>query len=189
MKLVFFSLALFIVIAAQTPDRAVGVSSESGQRVVLRKKDLKPEDREPWRKLLQWPDRCEQTFQASLEGEDPDQAGLEFYPLSPGKYLVQIACSFGPVMYLYYDETSTLPARAIKFGEFPSTDENGAQLSYSELKFKVLIWGRRTHELEIYVEFDEISDTCRSARYKFVEGDPILLATNLGPCPDVGWRR
>jgi hypothetical protein len=90
-------LALAVVEARASSD----APTDSG----LRKTGLTYADRVAWRTQLKWPRDCEESF----DYPDKSFAGLEFFELSPKRYLVQVTCTLGAYqgtfVFLFLDES------------------------------------------------------------------------------------
>jgi len=90
----------------------------------LRRSQLSLGDRAGWRSVLNWPDECEEAFQASHAGDD---AGLVFNELAPGISFVEVLCAAGSYqpsfVYVRFDERSTTPiATLLVFPVYESSD-------------------------------------------------------------------
>ncbi|MBU4233778.1 MAG: WG repeat-containing protein [Proteobacteria bacterium] len=92
-----------------------------------KKEKLTYEDRQAWKKILQWPNHCSPDPadlgrpDAGLPHENP--SGLRFWQLEPKKYLVEVKCWVEPYndlqLYLFYDETTEPPtSRLLQFERY-----------------------------------------------------------------------
>ncbi len=143
----------------------------------LQKTNLTPADRRAWRKIIKWPDECEEAYEKTMSKETP---GLEFYELSSGQYLVQIVCTTGAYQgyqfYSHLDETKSPPtARLLTFQTFESEGE-GKQPKKTEMQE---MWGMptfdgRTKRLLIHNRYRGPGDCGALATYEFPDGAPRL---------------
>lgn len=73
---------------------APGVAAQSSPP--RSKKNVTREGRAAWRKVLAWPESCEEAYRASYaEGET--YGGVEFHRLGRGRYLVAVVCDGGGI--------------------------------------------------------------------------------------------
>jgi hypothetical protein len=143
-----------------------------------KKTDLTYADRAAWRKSLNWPDDCEQAFEATTS---KDMAGLKFYKLAPRQHLVEVMCARGAYQgeqrFLFYDETGPSPtARLLSFKTYEAPDEKYESLKPQET---VEIWGlakfnAQAKELTILNKFRGAGDCGAYSRYGFEKGTPQL---------------
>ena len=117
----FLLLALAAVCVAQQP---------------LKKTDLTIVDREPWRKVLQWPAQLEQQWQQSRTDKKSEASGLNFYSLGQGNYLVAIEVhesGYQPrYVFMYYSETNprvNAPGRLLKLKTYERDDDHAGTVS------------------------------------------------------------
>ena len=160
-----------------TPSPQATASPASAPSAALKKADLTPADRRAWRKVLKWPDDCEDAYENTMSKET---AGLEFYELAAGQYLVEVVCTTGAYQgyqfYLNLDETKSPPAsRLLSFPSFESEDE-GKPKKRTEIQE---MWGLATfHEktklLEIHNKYRGPGDCGSLATYEFPDGTPRL---------------
>src|SRR6266849_1563359 len=129
----------------------VSLCSVSQAQVALKKKALTLTDRTGWREILKWPDECERGFR-EYQKDFPELAGLEFLNLGKGRYLVQILCSAGKVVFMYYDEHNHSPAKLLKFREVENQSGVTNSLPYSEISYKVISFDKKTRVLWIYLK-------------------------------------
>lgn len=144
----------------------------------LKKADLTYDDRVAWRKVLNWPGDCEQSFEATTE---KNLAGLRFFELAPQQYLVEVMCARGAYQgeqrFMFYDQTQTPPvAQLLSFKTYEAPDEKFESLKLQETPE---IWGLaefnpQTNELTILNKFRGVGDCGSWARYGFEQGRPQL---------------
>lgn len=143
-----------------------------------KKNELSYEDRKAWRRVLRWPESCEEAF----DYPDKSFAGLRFYGLGADKYLVEVTCTLGAYqgfqMYFYLDETGPIPAsRLLTFQTYESTGKDGAPL---ERKRTSELWGTpqfdsKTKQLRVLNRFRGLGDCGFLATYGFRgDGSAVL---------------
>ncbi len=71
---------------------ADGARTAQPALTTLSRTNVSIDDRAAWRQHLQWPDSCEEAFQASRAGTD---GGLMFTSLGDGVSLVEVVCAAG----------------------------------------------------------------------------------------------
>ena len=143
----------------------------------LKKTNLTPADRRAWRKIIEWPDECEEAYERTMSKEI---AGLEFYELTAGQYLVEVVCTTGAYQgyqfYSHLDETKSPPAsRLLSFPTFESEDD-GKPKKRTEIQE---LWGlatfdAKTKTLQIHNRYRGPGDCGSLATYEFPEGTPRL---------------
>lgn len=163
--------------ATPTPLPSPAASTATAPAASLRKTNLTPEDRRAWRKVLKWPDDCEEAYEGTMSKETP---GLEFYELAAGRYLVEVVCTTGAYQgyqfYSYLDETKSPPAsRLLTFPSFDSED-GGKPKKKTEIQE---MWGLATFDaktklLEIHNKYRGPGDCGSLATYEFPDGAPRL---------------
>jgi len=151
-------------------------SSGAAAQVPEKKQDLKASDREEWRALLRWPDQCERGFR-EYQKNFPDKAGLEFFKLDHRKYLVQVLCSAGRVIFLRYPEGNYSQAHPIRFKEMVTPDGTSAY------PFRVISYDEGTRVLWIYL--DSQMGVCRFYKYSLLKPAPRLLKSGKVNCGDI----
>jgi hypothetical protein len=105
------SMELFVA-APPLFDLAIGLAvAGSGLAQLSGRTDLTYSDREAWRRVLGWPDRCEATFTYP----DREFGGLYFYELNAGRYLAEVICTLGAYQgsQMFYYVRQERPGRAI----------------------------------------------------------------------------
>jgi hypothetical protein len=152
----------------------------SGQ-VPQKKDELTISDREEWRKILKWPDDCETGFRAYKQFSPP--GGLTFYRLGPNEYLVDVGCSGGVSLFMYYREHSTTPARLLKFNEYDAAHNTGSA-PYSKVKSLVHSFNPNGNILWIYSQ-TLTNNVCLMHKYQIKRGRSVLLKSRKLPCAEV----
>lgn len=150
----------------------------SNSPLELPKDNLTRKNREPWRRVLRWPDSCEEAFQYP----DESFAGLRFYPLEPHTDLAEVTCSLGAyqgfqIYYLLDERRSSPTPSLLTFQTYEAHGEEEKSLvrvSTSEL------WGTptfdpRTKHLTVLNRFRGLGDCGWLATYNFLKGTPALL--------------
>ncbi|MBA3242207.1 MAG: DUF1176 domain-containing protein [Acidobacteria bacterium] len=160
--------------ATATPTASAAANNTAGSS--LRKSNLSPGDRRAWRGILKWPDECEEAFEQTMGKET---AGLEFYELSAGRYLVEIVCTTGAYQgyqfYSYLDETKSPPAaRLLTFETYESQDEDKLQKTEKQEMWGLPEFDAKTKRLRILNKYRGPGDCGSLARYEFPEGSPVL---------------
>lgn len=117
----FLLLSLATVCVAQQP---------------LKKTELTIDDRDAWRKILQWPAELEQQWRESRTDKKSEASGLSFYSLGHGNYLVAIEVhesAYQPrYVFMYYSETNpraTAPGRLLKLKTYEKDDDHEGTVS------------------------------------------------------------
>jgi hypothetical protein len=159
-----------------SPQATAAATATPAPGASLKKTNLTPADRRVWRKLIKWPDECEEAYEGTMSKET---AGLEFYELAGGQYLVEVVCTTGPYQgyqfYSYLDETKSPPsARLLTFQTFQS--EGGGPPKKTETRE---MWGLATFDagtkrLEIHNRYRGPGDCGSLATYEFQDGAPRL---------------
>jgi hypothetical protein len=150
----------------------------------LRRSQLTLGDRTGWRSVLNWPDDCEEAFQASHAGDD---AGLVFNELSPGISFVEVLCAAGAYqpsfVYVRLDERSTVPiARLLIFPVYESSD--GVSIESARASE---IWGEpfvssARRELAILNLARQTGDCGIWTRYNIGGELPEMVDARRAPC-------
>jgi hypothetical protein len=111
----------------EPPSPPPGEAQSSPIKPPQKKANLTYEDRQAWKKILQWPDHCSLDPadlgrpDAGLPHDNP--SGLRFWQLEPKKYLVEVKCRVEAYndqqLYLFYDETTAPPtSRLLQFERY-----------------------------------------------------------------------
>ncbi|HEX8499252.1 MAG TPA: hypothetical protein VF659_01580 [Pyrinomonadaceae bacterium] len=161
--------ALAVVLACAGPAAAQGVPRVKG--------DAKRADRAAWRKVLAWPEACEEAYRAAYPpGED--YGGLEFHRLGRGLHLVEVVCDGGGVqpgaVFVLYDERRPRRPRLLKLKGFDGEDEAGRPLPYSEVR-ALTKFVPRTRELLLMSKADAMGTCGLYVRYSFARGRPRVV--------------
>jgi len=92
-----------------------------------KKTELTVADREAWQKVLRWPVELEEQWRRSRTTNDREQAGLVFYSLGRGNYLVVIEVhesAYQPrYLFMHYAESGK--SRLLKLKTYERDDESG----------------------------------------------------------------
>jgi hypothetical protein len=149
-----------------------------------RRNQLTLGDRTDWRSVLNWPNDCEEAFQASHVGDD---AGLVFNELSPGISFVEVLCAAGAYqpsfVYVRLDERSTIPiARLLIFPVYESSD--GVSIESAKASE---IWGEpfvspARRELTILNLARQTGDCGIWTRYNIGGDLPEMVDARRAPC-------
>jgi hypothetical protein len=147
---------------ALLPLFAAGAAAQTPPRV---KKNVTRAERAGWRAVLQWPDSCEEGYEASYpEGES--YGGLEFHRLSRGRYLAEVVCDGGGIqpsaVFLLYDGRRARPLRLRGFG--------GEEEVRALTKFLP-----RTRELLLMSKADALGTCGLFVRYSFRGAGPRVV--------------
>lgn len=142
----------------------------------LPKSHLTRADRAPWRQALAWPADCEQAFQDSAAA---DAVGIEVYPLSAGRSLVEVRCAWGAYqgsqIYYLYDETGRPPkGQPLTFEIRESPDERSLVPSETREVWGLPAFDPKTGELVVLDKFRGPGDCGTLATYRFENGRPRL---------------
>ena len=172
-SLVLCGLQLPIALAGVVAQDAAGLASASQTPMQT---FLASQDREAWRKLLQWPDDCEQAFAYP----DKSFSGLAFYPIAKQQTIVQVICTLGAYQgyQLYYllDADQGPNPQPLVF----ETREAQQQNAWTKMQTQEL-WGlpsfdKKTKTLKILNKFRGLGDCGVLATYQFINAKPILTA-------------
>ena len=154
-------------------------SAISGQ-VPQKKVDLTVSDREDWRKVLKWPDACEEGFRAY--NKYFPTGGMLFSNLGHRDYLVSIGCEGRVALFMYYQDDGS-KSRLLKFPEYDRAHHSAAS-SYSTVNF--LSWSFDSVRREFHIlSRSKGKTTCLIHNYKFLRGTPKFLSTKAIRCAAV----
>jgi hypothetical protein len=147
---------------------------QSNDQSLLKKTDLVYKERQQWRKVLKWPDSCE----ADFENREGTYAGMEFYELSPGKYVVEVECFLAAyqanIMYLYYDETTRpVTSKVLTFTVYDKVGNRIVAQRMTDLGGSGE-FNEQTKELTFSTMFRGVGDCGSIARYGFRNGTTVL---------------
>ncbi len=156
---------------------AAACAAASGAQAPVSVKNLKRAEREVWRGVLAWPDRCEKKFEAAYPGRD-DFSGLEFHRLGPRLHLVEVTCDGGGVqpasLFILYDERHPRAARPLKLRGFDTSNESGRALPYSEVR-ALAEFVAPARELHLMSKADATGTCGLYVRYSFASGAPRVV--------------
>ena len=168
----------------QTSGSAGTRASVPQAAAALRRTQLSLGDRTGWRSVLNWPDECEEAFQASHAGDD---AGLVFNELAPGISFVEVLCAAGSYqpsfVYVRLDERSTAPiATLLTFPVYESSDG----VSIESVKASE-IWGEpfvspARRELAVLNLARQTGDCGIWTRYNIGGELPEMVDARRAPC-------
>jgi hypothetical protein len=144
-------------------------------------------DRAAWRARLQWPDECEDAFEAS---DASQTSGIDIHELEHGALLVQVRCAAGAYqpssLVMYVDATRSPVATAMTFQTYASPD--GERLERVDTRE---LWGELSvaqdgHVLTVLSLSRQTADCGTWTEYTLAEGTPRLVALYARlPCPTV----
>ena len=164
----------------------LALSSTAPAQPPRRKNNLTRADREAWRKVLRWPDACEEAYREAYR--DENYGALEFYSLGRGQYLLEVVCDGGGIqpgaVFLLYDDNRPRRARLLKLAGFESRDEAGRPLAYSDVR-ALTRFNPRRRELLLMSKYDAMGTCGLFVRYRFVRGRPRVVEMREQPnCGD-----
>jgi Protein of unknown function (DUF1176) len=143
----------------------------------LSKDNVTREGRSAWRKVIRWPDGCEEGF----DYPDPNLGGMAFYPLGRQRYLVEVVCTLGAYQgyqrYYVLDESKNPPAVVpLAFTTFEATGERGDRLVRKQSEE---LWGTpefdpETRRLTVLNRFRGTGDCGTLSVYVLEQGRPQL---------------
>lgn len=165
------------LLAALVVVTACAAAAGAQQEVPVSVKHLKRAERETWRGVLAWPERCEKEFEAAYPERD-DYSGLEFHRLGRSLRLVEVTCDGGGIqpasVFILYDEQHPRAARPLKLKGFETADEAGRPLPYSEVR-ALTKFVARTRELHLMSKADATGTCGLYVRYSFASGAPRVV--------------
>jgi hypothetical protein len=95
----------------------------AGQAPPRVKKNVTRAERAEWRRVLRWPETCEEAYREAYAGGET-YGGVEFHRLSRGRYLVEVVCDGGGIqpstIFMLYDGRR---ARTLKLKGFDESEE------------------------------------------------------------------
>lgn len=153
-------------------------------------------DRARWRPVLQWPESCEEAFQASRAGED---GGMAFHTLGPGLWTVEVLCAAGSYqpshVFLRFDERGSSPmATLLEFPVYESEDgQRVTQRMESEL-FGETTFSADGRTLSLLSLARQLGDCGTWTRYRVSTERPKLVAAaarlpcGAAPGDAVDWK-
>jgi hypothetical protein len=160
---------------------SLGIAQAPGKKT-----NLTTNDRVAWYEILKWPKKCEEAFRQTSPLEQ-GFAGVEFYSLGRGEYIVEVVCYSGAYqpgsIFMYYDERRPLSARALKLKGFETEDEPGKVLEYSEIN-GLTKFNRKRKELEILSKYRGAGDCGKFVRYKIERGEAEVIEAREQECDD-----
>lgn len=151
----------------------------------LKKQNLKKTDRAEWRKLLHWPDDCEEAFQQTFK--DEEQAGMEFYPLGNSQYLINITCypgAYQPGFVLaLYDEVKK-KSRLLRLKRYERAT-NGRVAAHEGAEINGFDkFDPKTKELTIFSKSRGLGDCGSLTIYRVASGSLFIKEARAQACYD-----
>ena len=213
-RVILLILAAAVITGCSSPrveEKSVGGATQKtpaavpqGAAAPLRRSQLSLGDRTRWRSVLNWPNECEEAFQASRAADD---AGLVFNELSPGVSFVQVLCAAGSYqpsfVYMRFDERSPAPVAALLiFPVYESSDGVSIEsvkaseiwgepfVSPARRELAVLNLARQTGDCGIWTRYNiggeiPVVVDARSARCSTGPGTPAASSDGQ---PPRGWQ-
>lgn len=165
-KVIFIHLTLFL---SATTSKAQAPQGEA---------HLSYKDREQWRKVLGWPEGCEQSF-GPIHEAYPEEGGIRFYDLGHRRYLVMVECYRGAYipgeLFMIYDEAKSTGARLLKLKGFDSAkDEAGRRLPYP-LVYGEATFYKKSKVLEILSKYNGPGSCGLKVKYHFRGARPEVI--------------
>jgi hypothetical protein len=159
-----------------SPRATAAEATAAAPEASLKKTNLTPEDRRAWRKVINWSDECEEAYEGTMGKET---AGLNFYELAAGQYLVEVVCTTGAYQgyqfYSYLDETQSPPAaRPLTFPTFESETEGRPKKAERQEMWGMPTFDAGTKRLLIHNRYRGPGDCGSLATYEFQDGVPRL---------------
>jgi hypothetical protein len=155
--------------------RAYESPEQTQDKVPHKKTRLTYADRQAWREILKWSQECE----ADFGDHGADYAGLEFYKLTPGRYLVEVECEIAAYQsvkfYLLYDENVS-PARSkfLTFKIYSGENERSMIQTKTDALLGVSTFNHKQKTLTIFSKLSRFGDCGSIATYSFRSGEPVL---------------
>ena len=138
--------------------------------------EIPSEEREAWRKVIRWPEECEDAFRTTV---GTGRSGIVFHDLGGGYQLVQIACAPGAYQGYYvfagiHRSNEGLRSTLLSFPLFQSKDG-----LYVERAEDIEVWGtvdfdRRSRKLTVLNRFRGTGDCGTYVVYGFPGGFPVV---------------
>ena len=150
-------------------------SSGAQDRAPHKKSKLTFEDRRAWREILKWPQDCEDDF----GDHGADYAGVEFYKLAEGKYLVEVECeiaAYQSVKYymLYNENVSPATSKLLTFKTYGGENERSMVETQTDSLLGVSTFDQRQKRLTIFYKLRGFGDCGTIATYNLRGGKPVL---------------
>jgi uncharacterized protein DUF1176 len=174
--LIAFSSLLAIADTGAETVRTSGPDSAT-QSADPPKNNVTRDGRRVWRKVIRWPDDCEEGF----DYPDPKLGGISFYPLGKQRYLVEVVCALGAYQgyqryYLLDESSSPALAAPLTFTVYEAVGERGDRL---ERKQSEEVWGTpefdpKTRRLTVLNRFRAIGDCGTLSTYVLEHDRPRL---------------
>lgn len=143
----------------------------------MAKDNVTQEGRKLWRKVIQWPNGCEESF----DYPDPKMGGVVFYALGKQRFLVEVVCTLGAYQgyqrYYLLNESRNPPVVApLVFTIFEVKGERGDRLARTQSEE---LWGtpefdRKTRLLTVLNRFRGTGDCGTFSIYTLEQDRPQL---------------
>lgn len=156
----------------------------------LRKTNITRDDRESWRKVLQWPDEFENRWKSSPENANSESGGLRFYQLGRGKYIVAINTwnsIYQPFyVYMYYDELtkSAKPARLLEVRRYERNSKGKVSSRMMTEVEGFPAFDVKRKELDIFSKARATGDCGSHVTYRLVRGLLMPAEARVQACYD-----
>lgn len=143
-------------------------------------------DREQWRRVLDWPSSCEESFQSTRAAED---GGLAIGELAAGLSIVEVLCAAGSYQlshtYVRFDERgSSRVATTLQFPVYESADAATLTVAQGTELFGDVTLSLERRELSVLALSRQLADCGIWTRYDVATERPQLVAAaSLLPCP------
>lgn len=173
MTKIWMGVLVLLLLSSTVAGRPTKASQNKPPR---KKTNLTYADRQAWRKILKWPQDCDDAFRN--QGED--YAGVNFYRLAARKYLVEVECEVAAYqsvrLYLLYDE-STSPARSkpLTFKSYSGETEDSLKETQQESLLGESTFDNRRKTLTVLYKLSRLGDCGSLATYSFRSGTPVLI--------------
>lgn len=143
-------------------------------------------DREAWRRVLDWPASCEESFQSTRASDD---GGLSVEELARGLSLVEVLCAAGAYQpshaYVRLDErgSSRVPT-TLQFPVYESTDASTLTVEPQTELVGTATLSVERRELTVLALSRQLADCGIWSRYDIATERPALVAAAVRlPCP------
>lgn len=143
-------------------------------------------DREAWRRVLDWPAPCEESFQSTRASDD---GGLAVEELARGLSIVEVLCAAGAYQpshtYVRLDERgSSREPTTLQFPVYESTDASSLALEQQTELVGNATLSLERRELSVLALSRQLADCGIWSRYDIATERPELIAAAVRlPCP------
>ena len=172
MTKIWMSFLVFLLLTSVVEGRPREASQNKPPR---KKTNLTSADRPAWRKILKWPQDCDDAF--GNHGED--NAGLWFHQLAARKFLVVVQCEVAAyqsvMLYFLYDETVS-PARSkpLTFKSYSGATEDSMKETEEEALLGTSTFDKQRKTLTVLYRLSRLGNCGTVATYSFRTGAPVL---------------